>query len=178
MRSLTNLVTRRSWNFGSGRILRLATTRRRGMGRPQLGIRKGAENGSAGTLGAVLGAALLAVLHAGGVQGAADDVVAHAREVLHTTATDHHHRVLLEVVTHAGDVGRHLDAVGQADTGHLAEGRVRLLRGRGVDAGADTTLLRALLEGGALALHRQLLATLADQLADRGHCYGNPGKGP
>src|SRR6218665_1759812 len=31
IRSFTNFVTRRSWNFGSGRILRLATTRRRGI---------------------------------------------------------------------------------------------------------------------------------------------------
>src|SRR5215469_15588939 len=31
IRSLTNLVTSRSWNFGSGRIFRLATTRRRGI---------------------------------------------------------------------------------------------------------------------------------------------------
>src|SRR3954463_15995642 len=111
------------------------------------------------TLGAVLGPALLAALHADGVQRAADDVVADAREVLHAAPADHHHRVLLEVVAHARDVRGYLDPVGEAHARHLAQGGVRLLRRRGVDASADPPLLGALLEGGALALELQLLAT-------------------
>src|SRR5262249_6897588 len=124
---------------------------------------------SARALGAVLGAALLAAGHAHGVQRAADDVVANAREVLHTATADHHHRVLLEVVTHAGDVRGDLDPVRQTNTRHLAEGRVRLLRSGGVHAGADATLLRALLQRGALALDVQLLAALTDQLTNGWH---------
>src|SRR5688572_10015432 len=58
-------------------------------------------------LRAVLAARLLAVLDAGGVQRAADDVVTDAREVLHTTATDEDDRVLLQVVSLARDVRRH-----------------------------------------------------------------------
>src|SRR5882724_12655406 len=104
--SLMNLASRRSWNFGSGRILRLATSRRRGMfwsspcdsGRP---------------LGAVLAAALLAASDADGVERAADDVVAHAGQVLHPASADHHYRVLLEVVADAGDVAGDFHAVGQ-----------------------------------------------------------------
>src|SRR6202165_3172947 len=93
-------------------------------------------------LGAVLGARLLAILGACGVQGAADDVVADAREVLDLASADEHDRVLLQVVSDAGDVSSHLDARGQPDAGYLAEGRVRLFGGLGVDAHAASPPLR------------------------------------
>ena len=70
------------------------------------------------------------VLDADRVERAADDVVADAGKILHAAAADEHHRVLLQVVPDAGNVRRHLDAVGEPDAGHLAERRVRLLRGR------------------------------------------------
>src|SRR6202790_1685722 len=98
------------------------------------------------TFRAVLRPALFAVLDALGVQHAAENVVAHAGQILDATAADHHHRVLLEVMTLARDVADHLEAVGETDLGDLAKRRVRLLRSRGVDARADTALLRALLQ--------------------------------
>src|SRR6476659_7674764 len=103
-------------------------------------------------LRAVPAASLLAVLHALGVERAADDLVADTGEVLHPAAADEHDGVLLEVVTDARDVGRDLDAARQAHAGDLAEGGVRLLRGGRVDAGADASTLRAALEGGGLGL--------------------------
>src|SRR5262245_30957567 len=78
-------------------------------------------------LGAVLGAALLAVTDPGRVEGATDDVVLDRRQVLHPTATDQDHRVLLEVVADARDVGGDLHLVREPDAGDLAERRVRLL---------------------------------------------------
>src|SRR3954453_5207225 len=93
-------------------------------------------------LHAVLGAGLLAVRHAGGVERPADDLVAHTRQVLDATAADEHDRVLLEVVPLTGDVRRALHAVGQPDTRHLAQRRVRLLRRGRVHAGAHPALLR------------------------------------
>src|SRR5918999_1408405 len=85
----------------------------------------------------VLRAGLLAVGHAGRVERPADDLVADARQVLHPAAADQHHGVLLEVVALAGDVGGDLHAVGEAHASHLAQRRVRLLRGGRVDAGGD-----------------------------------------
>src|SRR6266704_4525612 len=79
-------------------------------------------------LGAVLGACLLPVFGPCGVERAADDVVANARQVLDAAAADEHHRVLLEVVSDARDVGRDLDSRGQPDAGDLPQSRVRLLR--------------------------------------------------
>src|ERR1700754_5074370 len=70
-------------------------------------------------LRAVTAASLLAVAHALRVERTADDLVTNAREVLHTTATNEHDRVLLKVVSDAGDVCRHFDAVGEPDTGNL-----------------------------------------------------------
>src|SRR5919112_6471094 len=120
-------------------------------------------------LGAVAAASLLAVLDALRVERAADDLVADAGKVLHTAAADEHDRVLLEVVTHTRDVGGDLDAAGQAHTGDLAQSGVRLLRGGGVDAGADASALRRSLQGRRLVLRHLVLAALADQLLNGGH---------
>src|SRR3954451_17431889 len=120
-------------------------------------------------LRAVPAARLLAVLDTLGVERAADDLVADTGEVLHPAAADEHDRVLLEVVADTRDVSGDLDAARQAHAGNLAEGRVRLLRGRGVDAGADTASLGRTLQGRRLVLRHLVLSALADQLVDRGH---------
>src|SRR5205085_8842051 len=85
--TLTNLARSTLLNFGSGRISLFGTSLRRGMSLSRFG-----------RLGAVFGAALLAVLHALRIERAAHDVVAHAGQVLHAAAADQHHRVLLQVV--------------------------------------------------------------------------------
>src|SRR5262249_28101158 len=118
-----------------------------------------------GALRPVLASSPLSPLHAHGIEGPAHDVVAHAREVLHAAAPAEHDRVLLQVVAHAWDVGRHLDGVGEPHSRHLAEGRVRLLRRRGEDAHAHSPLLRRSLKGRAVGLRAQLLATDPDKLA-------------
>lgn len=121
------------------------------------------------TLGAVLRTALLAVLDTLRVEHAAQDVVAHAGKVAHTAAADQHDAVFLQVVAFAGDVGDDFALVGQADLGHFTQSRVRLLRGRRIDAGADTALLRVLFHRRDLALGLLRNAALADQLVDRRH---------
>src|SRR5262245_20821134 len=120
-------------------------------------------------LGAVAGAGLAPLLDAGGVERAADDLVADARQVSNAPGSDQDDRVLLQVVSDARDVRRDLDAGGQADTGDLPQGRVRLLRGRGVDARADPPPLRRSLEGGSLGLLPGPRTALAHELLDRGH---------
>src|SRR4051794_35361919 len=120
-------------------------------------------------LGAVAAAGLLTVLHALGVERAADDLVADTGEILHPAAADEHDGVLLEVVTDTRDVGRDLDAARQPHAGDLAEGGVRLLRGGRVDAGADAAALRTALEGGRLGLRRLVAPAVADQLLNGGH---------
>src|SRR5690606_3950649 len=158
---LMNLVSIRSWNFGSGRIFLFSTTRRRGI--------SNLYPASTGLLGSVLGTPLLAVGDADRVQGTTDDVVTNAGQVLHTAAADEHHGVLLQVVAHARDGARHLDAVAEPNTGDLAERGVRLRRRGGVHAGADAPLLGRTLESGRLLLRLDLPAALANQLSNRRH---------
>src|SRR5438132_10904254 len=98
------------------------------------------------TLRAVLGTTLLTVLDALGIEDAAEDVVAHAGRILDAAAADHDHRVLLKVMAFTRDVTDLFEAVGQAHLGDLTKRRVRLLRGRGVDARANAALLRRLLQ--------------------------------
>src|SRR3982751_2308769 len=169
-----NLDRTTSPNLGSGRISRFSGRRRRAIGlflslQPLPEPVRGLLSLLFGALGAVLGAGLPAVLDSLRVEDATKHVVAHARKIAHTAATDQHDAVLLEVVALAGNVADHFTLVGQADLGHLAQRRVRLLRGRRVDAGADAALLRILLHRRDLGLGLLRLATLADQLVDRRH---------
>src|SRR5262245_15021110 len=92
-------------------------------------------------LRAVFRPPLLAALDAPGAERSANHVISDTRQVLHTAAADEHQRVLLQVVADAGDIGGDFDAVGQADAGHLAEGRVRLLRRLREHADTHTALL-------------------------------------
>src|SRR5688572_4709292 len=120
-------------------------------------------------LGAVLRTTLLAALNAHGVQRAADHVVPHTGQVLHTATANEHQRVLLQVVAHAGDVRRDLDPVGQPDASDLAERGIRLLRRLREDADADAALLRTLLQRRALRLPANLLTSFTDKLTDCRH---------
>src|SRR5206468_7063231 len=91
------------------------------------------------TFGSVLRAALSSILHTDRVEGAANDVIADAGKILHATAADEHHRVLLEVMAHTRDVRDDFGGVREPHLRHLAERGVRLLRRRRVDARAHAT---------------------------------------
>src|SRR5438094_9176653 len=90
-------------------------------------------------LGAVLRTALLAPPGAGRVEGTADHVVADTGEVFDASAADQDHRVLLQVVADARNVGGHLLAGGQPHPGHLAELRGGRPWGRGLDGPGAAT---------------------------------------
>src|SRR3982750_2919432 len=99
-------------NFGSGRISRFSGRRRRDIGcflslQPVRNMSGAYSRGLLGTLGAVLGTRLPAVLDTLRVEHASKHVVAHAGKVAHTAATDQHDAVLLEVVAFARDVANH-----------------------------------------------------------------------
>src|SRR3954447_24951840 len=137
-------------------------------------------------LHAVLGAGLLAVRHPGRVERAADDLVAHARQVLDAATAHEHDRVLLEVVALARDVDRDLHPVREPHARDLAQRRVRLLRGGGVDARADAPPLRrghaplaplARLQARGGQLLGLRIAALADQLGGRRHSAAESSEG-
>src|SRR5690606_28000428 len=88
------------WTSACSWILRVRGTRLVGAGTRPTSICRSALR----PLSSVLGPPLAPVVDAGAVQGAPNGVVANARQVLHATAADHHHRVLLQVVPLAADV--------------------------------------------------------------------------
>src|SRR5438270_1893703 len=164
----------RSPNLGSGRISRFSGRRRRDIGyflslQPVRNLSGAYSRGLFGALGAVLGAGLPAILDALRIEHAAKHVIANAGKVAHTAAADQHDAMLLKIVALAGDVADHFALVGQPDLGDLAQRRVRLLRGRRIDTGADAALLRILLHRRDLRLGLLRFATLADQLVNRRH---------
>src|SRR5947199_3344735 len=147
-------------NFGSGSTSRFSAEWRRDMDQVSRLF---------GTLRAVLGTALLAVLDALGIEDAAENVVAHARQILDAAAADHDHGMFLKVVALTRNVTDDLEAICQAHLGHFTKRRVRLLRGRGVDARADAALLRRLLQRRHLLARLLYYARTCDQLVDRRH---------
>src|SRR4030081_3974083 len=130
--------------------------------------------GSLRTFRAVIGKARLAVLDALGIEDAAENVVAHAGQILDATAADHDHRVLLKVMAFTRNVADDLEAIGQPHLGDLAKRRVRLLRGRGVDARANVALLGRLLQRRHLLARLLYNARTCNQLVDRRHVSLHP----
>src|SRR5207249_2193599 len=63
--------------------------------------------------GPVTAPRLAAVLHPGGVQRAANHLIAHARQIANTPAAHEHDRVFLQRVPFAGDINRDFLAVGK-----------------------------------------------------------------
>lgn len=112
------------------------------------------------TLGAILGAALAALVDTEAVKSAADDMVTNTRQVLHTTAANQNDAVFLKIVAFTSDIGDDFKAVGQAHLGNFTKSGVRLLRSCCVNTGADTAFLRAVVERRALALFNSSLARL------------------
>src|ERR1700712_2280218 len=173
MMTFMNLDRSTEPNFGSGRMSRLGTSRRRGISLPLASVgerfhtRRGRPiSGHPLTrqvrdwpaawikalvralsllraLGAVLGTRLLAVFHALQVERTAHDVVTNTRQVLDPTATNQHDAVFLEVVAFTADVRDDLETIGQTHLGDFTKGRIRLLRRRGVHTSAHTAALWA-----------------------------------
>src|SRR5215470_11087435 len=97
-------------------------------------------------LGSILGATLLAIGYSCRVQRSAHHVITYAGQVFHAASTYEHDRVLLQVVSNARNVGRHLNSVGETDTRNFAQRRIRLFRRLRINAGTDAAPLRARLK--------------------------------
>lgn len=123
------------------------------------------------TLCTIFGTRLLAVLDALRIEYAAKHVVTHTGKVAYATATDKHNAVLLKVVAFAWDIGNNFALVRQANLRNLTQSRVRLFRGRCVNAGANAALLGILLHRRDLGLGLLRSPALADQLVNRWHIF-------
>ena len=112
---------------------------------------------------------LLSLRNAGGIQRTADNVVTNAGQVLNSSASDKYGRVLLKIVTFAGDINGTLLLVGQSYSRNLSDSRVRLFGGRGRYRKANAALLRAVVQNGRLALENLFFSAVSDELIDCRH---------
>lgn len=135
-------------------------------------------------LGAILGAPLLAVGYPLGIQRSAHNVIAHARQVLHTSTAYQDHRVFLQVVAFSGDVSCYFHPIGEPHTSNFAQRRVWLLWCNGTDFGTHTPFLGRTAPSLELSFQRVIrkaqcgrfgflchrLAWFTNQLIDCWHC--------
>src|SRR5882762_7431195 len=180
IRLFMNFASTRSPNLASGMISRFSARRRRAMGSiPFPSKDPGTRFARPGCLSprrkslwpfcSVYRAALLSVLHALRIEHAAENVIAHARQVLDAAATDQHDGMFLQIVAFPRNVAHDLIAVGEPDLGHLAQRGVRLLRRCRIDARTNPPLLRAIGKRRHFVALWLFSARLADQLIDRRH---------
>src|SRR5208282_5100347 len=82
---------------------------------------------------------------------------------------DQDDRMLLQVVPYAGNISRHFVTVREPHSGHLAQGRVRLLGRGGLDLRADPAFLGRALQRRRAGLVALLYARAANKLVDSRH---------
>ena len=117
-------------------------------------------------LGSIFGTPVVPTIHSAGIEGSSNDVITAPRQIFYTPAPDEHDGVLLEVMTLTRNVGGDFDIVCEPHSSNLAERRVRLLGGRGVDPGTYTAFLRASLQRGSGPLLDHPLSPFANELID------------
>ena len=84
--------------------------------------------------------------------------------------------MLLQIVTDAWDVRRDFKSIGETNTTNFTKSRIRLLRSRCVNAGANTPSLRAAFERRRLGLPGLLASSSANELINSGHSTAFPFK--
>jgi hypothetical protein len=85
---------------------------------------------------------LLPVLNAYRIQGATDDMISYAGEVLDPSAADKDNGVFLEIVADTRNIGGHLDTIGQSDASNFSKGGIGFLGGGCINSNANTPFLR------------------------------------
>ena len=107
------------------------------------------------TWSAIFAATATSAFDAFGILRSADHVVTNPWQIADPAAPDQYHRVFLEVVPLAGDVGGHFNVVGEPYTSHFPKCGIRLFRRDCANLQADARLLgRTLLEFASTARER------------------------
>ena len=104
--------------------------------------------------------------HTCGIKRTADDVVTNAGQILDSSAPDKYGRVLLKIVSFAGNINRTFLLVGKANSCNLSYSRVGLFRRSRCYRKTNSALLRTVVEYGRLALENLLLSAVSDKLID------------
>jgi hypothetical protein len=84
--------------------------------------------------------------------------------------------MFLEVMADTGNIGGYFGTMREPDTGHLAEGRIRLFGGNCHYPGTNPPLLRTRLKSRRLGLGSDLLPSKTNQLINSRHELKTPPK--
>jgi len=86
---------------------------------------------------------LFPVVHACGIESAANDVITNARKVLNPTTAYENDAVLLKVMSDSSDISGNFDTVRQANTSVFPKSGVRFFWRHRSYTGANTAFLRS-----------------------------------
>lgn len=153
-----NCATSRSLYFGSGRRSRLCGLFLLGILRLPLDVFR--------SFGTVATTTLAAGIHPACIQSSAYHVVANPRKVLDPASPNEDDGVFLKIMALSGNIGCHLDAVGQPNAGNFTQSRVRLFRCSGINTSANAPSLGTTVEGRGLGLPSGQLSSHPNDLID------------
>jgi len=121
------------------------------------------------SLGPVLRTPPVPAVYSRCIQSSSNDVVSNARKILDSPPPHQNNRVLLEGMTHSGDISVDFIAVRQPNAGHFTKSGVGLLGSRGKHAQAHSPPLRALGQIRRTGSRLLGLSAFAYQLLNRRH---------
>ena len=138
---------------------------------------KALVNNSLRFLRTVSAAGLLSSIDAEGIAAATNYLISNSRQVTNTTATDEHNRVLLKIVTLAGNIYGDFFAIRQSHASNFPQCRVRLFRRHRADLQANPLLLWTFVQYRRFAESTFFLAVFSNQLINCGHVGSTGGQG-
>ena len=114
--------------------------------------------------GTIFGPALLSIGHPDSIQGSTNQMISNPRQILHTSSTNKHDRMLLEVMSHSRDVSGDFNASCQTNSGNFPQCGIRLLGCCGIYPQAHPTPLRTTIQRRTFAFEFWGLPPFSDQL--------------
>jgi hypothetical protein len=121
------------------------------------------------SLRTIFRATLFAILNTGSIQSATNNVVAHTWQILNPSATNHHDRVFLQIMTDSRNISSYLKPRGEANPSHFTQSGVWLFRCSSVNPCANPTTLRATLQSRGFGFLTRSIALITNELLDGGH---------
>ena len=134
-----------------------------------MSLRRDMEISAFGSFGPVLGTTLTALRNPGSIKTAPYNVIAHAWQIFHPTASDEDHGVLLQIVPFPPNVSDHFFPARQANFCDFPQSGIGFFGSSGINPGTDAPALRTTFQRRYAALATLWLTRFADELIYGGH---------
>lgn len=96
-------------------------------------------------------------------------MIFHPWQIFHAATTDQYNRVFLQIMPFSGDVGDHLNLIGQTYLRDFSQGRVWFFRCRCIDTSTHAPALRIALECSCFGLFDLRVTSRSNKLLYRWH---------